>query len=616
MRLRGQYTLVIGSLVCSSLIVLGSALLAEQRRYAHDIGALAAKSLDDSLRRQIEKHGVSVASALATRMVSPLYHNDFRTIVREATEQQGYPDIVSIIVVDAKGVAIREGGQTDRVADNLSALPWVRSALSSNQPVSTREGSLLRIAAPVVVSGHTLGAVILEISADGVADDILSEQTRLNRLITSQSTSFSLTGFALGIILVTISILAAVGVAGGLSRPVVAFAARARRIGRGELVYSEGAPSNDEIGDLSQAFDELTAALKSTTVSKDYFDNVIQSMADMLLVVDSRGTVLTANSSCLAELGWRETELRGKSLGTLLPYLDPASEAATNPASSQAWYALRRSDRSEIPVRVAISPLRSPDGAFIGHVLVMQNVAKALAAEQQAERSLAEKEILLREIHHRVKNNLQIISSMLSLQGNRSSDEQTREVFQESEARIRAMALVHEQLYRSDDLAHVDLSVYLDTLAQKVLRYFGRPDCSVSVKVDESVREVTVDRAIPIGLIVNELITNSVQHGIGQSRAGSILVRFTTVGQGSELSVLDDGAGMPAGLDIANSDSLGLKLVVALTEQLGGSFSISSHQGTRCVVSLPRGDATAASSQQTPTEQYQPLDHQSEAETT
>jgi len=220
-------------------------------------------------------------------------------------------------------------------------------------------------------------------------------------------------------------------------------------------------------------------------------------------------------------------------------------------------------------------------------VLVMQNVADRLAAEQQIARTLVEKEILLREIHHRVKNNLQIISSMLSLQGDRSDDAHMREIFQESEVRIRAMALVHEQLYRSGDLAHVDLGQYLDTLARQVVRYFGRNDCVVDVHVEEGLREVSVDQAIPIGLIVNELIANSVQHGFARSRGGRISVKLCSDAYGRELLVTDDGAGFPNNFDIEGSDSLGLKLVLALTEQLGGRFSMTGDRGTRSVVTLP-----------------------------
>jgi PAS domain S-box-containing protein len=590
MRLRGQYTFTIGGLVCASLLVLGASLLAEQRRYSFEIGNVAGINLADSLERQIEKHGIAIASTLANRLVTPLYHHDYRLVAHEAEEQRAYPDILSATVVDAAGVVIGESADHD-ADDSRIELPWVREALATGKPVSQRESGVLRVAAPAVAGGHVLGAALIEISMDSIRSDIQIEQAHLEGLVRRQSQSFSLTGLSLGILLVTVSMLSAVGVAGGLSRPVVAFAAHARQIGRGEDVQSEGLGRRDEIGDLARAFDEMAATLKQTTVSKDYFDNVLRSMADMLLVADADGRLVTANPSALAELGCGEDMLRGVPVAQLLPGFSVSERHDTNAPS---WFELRRPGGGTVPVRIAAAPLRDAAGNPSGYVLVMQNVAERLESEKEIERSLAEKEILLREIHHRVKNNLQIISSMLNLQSERSDDADTREVFQESEVRIRAMALVHEQLYRSGDLAHVDLASYLDVLAQQVIRYFGHGDYRVEVKVDEAIRVVGVDHAIPIGLIVNELIANAVQHGFALRRTGLVRVELVSTREGRRLTISDDGAGVSGNVDIETTDSLGLKLVLALTEQLGGRFEMTNDNGTRCVLHLPPGGAMAA----------------------
>ncbi|HXC50049.1 MAG TPA: histidine kinase dimerization/phosphoacceptor domain -containing protein [Candidatus Limnocylindrales bacterium] len=593
MRLRGQYTMVIGGLVCASLLVLGAALLAEQRRYAEEISSVASSNLSDTLERQIEKHGISLASALAERLVTPLYHNDYRQISHEAAELRSYPDVLTASVVDGRGMLIRESGVPPDGDDSRQAVPWVREALETGKPSSRRDGRTLRVAAPAVLENHVIGAALVDLAMDGIRSDIQLEQARLDGLIRSQSTAFSLTGIALGIVLVTVSVLSAIGVAGGLSRPVVAFASRARRIGRGELVQSDALERRDEIGDLSRAFDEMAATLRTTTVSKDYFDNVLRSMADMLIATDAEGRVVTANPRCLEELGASESELHGKLIETLLPDLRRAPVGLPRYSDSPRTFELCRPDGGHIPVRVSAAPLREEGGVPTGYVFVMENVTDRLAAERQIERSLVEKEILLREIHHRVKNNLQIISSMLSLQGDRSRDDDTREIFHESEVRIRAMALVHEQLYRSGDLAHVDLARYLDTLAQQVIRYLGHGECHVDVHVDESVREVSVDQAIPIGLIVNELIANSVKHGFTGQPKGLITVRLSGNALARRLLVTDNGSGFPADLDIETSDSLGLKLVQALTEQLGGHLTMATDGGAKCIVDLPALAQTA-----------------------
>lgn len=588
MQLREQYTLVIGGLVGASLMVLGAGLLVEQRRYAQEFGEVAAANLGDTLERQIEKHGIALAAAMAERLVVPMAASDQVQIVDVAEDHTNFPDVIAAVVVDAQGQPIAASPLLgDNAGDRINAA-WVRESLASDTPSSMRDGAILRIVAPVNGRGRVLGAAVIDFAMGGIQDDIQLEQARLNGLIRMQSQAFTLTGVTLGIALVSLSILSAVGVAGGLSRPIVAFAGRARRIGRGELVQSRRLHRNDEIGDLSRAFDEMAATLRQTTVSKDYFDNVLRSMADMLLVTDAFGRVVTANPSCLAELGCDEAALRGMRIETLLPRLERLPDGSPSPADAPSWLPLIKPGGGSLPVRVSAAPLRGADGAPSGCVFVLQNVADRLAAETHIERSLAEKEILLREIHHRVKNNLQIISSMLNLQADRSADPEAREVFHESEIRIRAMALVHEQLYRSGDLAHVDLAGYLDTLAQQVIRYFGRGNCRVEVRVDDAVRDVSVDQAIPLGLIVNELVANSVQHGLAESRSGTIHVRLTGDADASELSVADDGVGFPPGFNVEASDGLGLSLVQALTGQLGGELRLPSDGGARCVVKLPR----------------------------
>lgn len=592
MRLRGQYTLVIGGLVCASLLVLGAALLVEQKRYAHEVGAMAARNLSETLERQIEKDGIAHALALATRLVPALYHSDLEQIAHEADEQQSNPGVKSAVVVDAQGRILREDEAGDEDTAGRLDWPWLREAMATGKPTSYREPGRLSVVAPAMVGRHALGAVVLELSTDPVRNDIQAELARLDGLVRSQSTAFSLTGLGIGVMLVSLAVLSAIGVAGGLSGPIVEFASRARRIGHGELVGTSGLLRRDEIGDLSRAFDEMAATLKNTTVSKDHFDNVLRSMAEMLIVTDADGHILTANPSCLRELGCPEDDLRGRAISEFLPPEALQDDAASFDPSR--WFALARPGGGQVPVRVSAAPLRDATGSSTGKVFVMRNVADRLAAEQQQARSLIEKEILLREIHHRVKNNLQIISSMLNLQADRSADPDAREVFHESEVRIRAMALVHEQLYRSGDLAHVDLQGYLAMLADQVIRYFGRSDCQVDVRVDASVRDVNVDQAIPIGLIVNELLANSIRHGFSRERGGLIEVRIAATAAGRRLSVRDNGAGFPAGLEIDDSDSLGLKLVQALAGQLGGTVSMRSNDGAELVIEFPAAALAAA----------------------
>jgi two-component sensor histidine kinase len=202
--------------------------------------------------------------------------------------------------------------------------------------------------------------------------------------------------------------------------------------------------------------------------------------------------------------------------------------------------------------------------------------------------SLAEKEVLLREIHHRVKNNLQVISALLQLQSDHCSDQAITEMFKESQQRVRSMAMVHERLYRSEDLACVDFGDYLRTLTDSLRRSYNAT--AINVEVVTRGVELPLDTAVPCGLLVNELVSNALKHAFPQKRSGSIvveLVRDPNKPNTILLTVRDNGIGLPAGMDMSNADSFGLRLVAALVDQLLGSLAITSNAGAMFQVSFP-----------------------------
>jgi two-component sensor histidine kinase len=194
--------------------------------------------------------------------------------------------------------------------------------------------------------------------------------------------------------------------------------------------------------------------------------------------------------------------------------------------------------------------------------------------------------VLLKEIHHRVKNNLQVISSMLRLQARNIDDQLTLQVLEESQNRIRSMALIHERLYRSENLAKVDFGVYIRDLAVHLVRsykaYSGRVD--LNVKADGIFLDI--DTAIPCGLIVNELICNSMKYAFPNDGKGKIRVEIRSDhddrSDKEQLTMIvgDDGIGIPSDLDYQNTGSLGLQLVNALVDQLEGSIEMCSNEGT------------------------------------
>jgi PAS domain S-box-containing protein len=211
-------------------------------------------------------------------------------------------------------------------------------------------------------------------------------------------------------------------------------------------------------------------------------------------------------------------------------------------------------------------------------------VAERRQAEEALRVSLAEKEVMLKEINHRVKNNLQVISSMLSLQGQAVDPEgvgaPALDVLRESQNRVRTMALIHERLYRSEDLAHIDFAEYVHNLSWFLFRSYGASAARVGLRIEGGGVRLGLDRAVPCGLIVNELISNSLKYAFPGERTGEILVTVAPHGTGGlELTVRDDGVGFPSDLDYRAADSLGLKLVTALVEQLDARLELTREVG-------------------------------------
>ena len=212
---------------------------------------------------------------------------------------------------------------------------------------------------------------------------------------------------------------------------------------------------------------------------------------------------------------------------------------------------------------------------------IVEDITERKEAEEKLKTSLLEKEVLLREIHHRVKNNLQIISSLLNLQSRHIEDEFSLDMFQESRDRVRSMALVHEKLYRSDELARVDFCEYIQSLARHLFMSYGINSKGIDLDVDVNDVFLDINTSIPCGLIINELVSNSLKHAFAGRNRGKIrVVLRPDDGDRFKMVVSDDGVGLPKDLDVTQTESLGLQLVSMLVEQLQGTMRIEKNQGT------------------------------------
>jgi PAS domain S-box-containing protein len=263
---------------------------------------------------------------------------------------------------------------------------------------------------------------------------------------------------------------------------------------------------------------------------------------------------------------------------------------------SQFETVVLRKDGNSVPVEVSISKTlwhgRPAD------LILARDITDRKRMEEQIKADIHEKDVLLRELHHRVKNNLQIVSSLLNLQAHNVQDPAMLSIFQESQNRIRSMALIHEKLYRSDDFARIDFANYIQDLAHQLFRSFGIFSGAVQLKVDIQGIYLDINSAIPSGLIVNELVSNALKHAFPEIRKNPYNapdkkrhIQISMEEEGGRFLVLkiqDNGVGFPDNLDYRDTPSLGLKVVMALVEQLEGEIELARKNGTAFIIRFPK----------------------------
>jgi PAS domain S-box-containing protein len=233
---------------------------------------------------------------------------------------------------------------------------------------------------------------------------------------------------------------------------------------------------------------------------------------------------------------------------------------------------------------VYINPIFNEQGKAIEVSCIAHDVTEKKETEEQVRQSLKEKEVLLKEVHHRVKNNLQVISSILNLQSAYVRDENTLEILLESQNRIKSMAFVHESLYQTKDFSNISFSEYVENIARNLIQSYGSIEVPPSLKMELDDISLHLDTAIPCGLIINEIISNALKYAFPDKRQGVIDVSVKEKNKKITISIADNGVGIPAHIDYRNTDSLGLQLVVTLVEQINGILQVENKKGTKFTV--------------------------------
>ncbi|MBW2596211.1 MAG: PAS domain S-box protein, partial [Deltaproteobacteria bacterium] len=328
-------------------------------------------------------------------------------------------------------------------------------------------------------------------------------------------------------------------------------------------------------------------AEKSLRQSEAKYRGFFEASKDVVYITSAEGKFIDMNNAGLELFGIKRDEL-DKIDATEDIYADPKDRAAFTKTLDRAGYTtshevnLKRMDGTVFPATIAAVTTKDAEGNITGYQGIIRDETERKHAEEKIKRSLREKETLLSEIHHRVKNNMQIIISLLSLQSKDIADERALSLIKNCEDRIRSMSLVHEKLYSSEDLSRIDFSDYVESMAARLFQVH-RVDSRV-VSFSSHIKNVSfnIETAIPLGLIANELISNALKHAFPEGRKGKIAVELTQDKKTEEyiLTVTDNGVGFPEEIDYRNSETFGLQLVDMLTEQLHGTVELDRSKGT------------------------------------
>ena len=329
--------------------------------------------------------------------------------------------------------------------------------------------------------------------------------------------------------------------------------------------------------------------------SEKRFRAITDTARGGIITITEHGTISYTNPSANVMFGYHQGQLEGVHLDELIPgffanlMLQEGLNAHTQANGLRSEKAGIKQDGSTFPLELSYSFW--DEGNIRFYSIITTDISIRKAHEAELTKNLVEKETLIKEVHHRVKNNLQIIKSLLSLQTNRVTSDESKSILYDSQNRVLAMAMIHEQLYRSKNVNEVDIGDYFDQLARSLLS--NLKEDSISIDFDNRVKHkhLELGTAVPLALILNEIITNSIKHAFHGRDNGTIYADLAEGrGQTFRLSIGDNGNGLPENIDLQNTDSLGAKLIFRLAEQIDGTVNVSSENGTHYLIKFSTND--------------------------
>lgn len=328
--------------------------------------------------------------------------------------------------------------------------------------------------------------------------------------------------------------------------------------------------------------------------SEQKYRILTESSPDAIFIVDATHRIHYANMLASTLIGEGLRELIGTPKNGVPPTPEQSKKADLIGQVLQTGQIVKREDKlsgrsgKTIWLDSTFMPLYDETGSAYAVLGVSHDVTTRKIMETQIEASLKEKEYLLKEIHHRVKNNLQVISSLLSMQARKADDAKVKQVLTESQNRVKSIALVHEKLYQSRSLDRIEYGDYLTKVVMHLFESFNVNPAQISWKVNAQNVDVNIEQAVPCSLILNEMITNSLKYAFPEGRKGEIAISFVLTDGHYTLDYHDNGVGVPPGANLERAGSLGMQLITGLTRQLDGKLTIDTTAGVHYTIIFPQ----------------------------
>lgn len=383
---------------------------------------------------------------------------------------------------------------------------------------------------------------------------------------------------------VLFSVVLAIYIYRSIANPISKVSTSAKKLGEGNLEERIRVSSKDEIGELADAFNNMAVGLQKSTVSKAYLDNILESIHEALFVVDKDGILVRTNTAAAELVGYPVEEMLGEPVERFYDLKEMGEiYERLRESNSSFEFSLVHKNGNSLSVLFSEAKLYDNQGNYVGTVSVASDISDRKKAEQEIRNSLREKEVMLAEIHHRVKNNLAVISGLLQLQSFSTENPEVEKALTDSQMRIQSIALVHEMLYESESLAYIEYDKYINDLLQAIRSMHLDGNKNISVTSDVVPLELSVNQAIPCSLLVNELVVNAYKHGFKGNGDGNIHVQISEQNDQINIQVSNNRQGIEMeGFEKENS--LAISLIRTLAKQLHGAFTIEDQPSDKGLI--------------------------------